>query len=109
MLAPLLAGGRLALWGDGDRCASAGRQRISSVEERGDRVRCRVVGAQEVVRLVGWSAAGVPSVELRSGGAAASPAPLRPSATDEVLGGVRFELTVDLPAEPGWIELDITL
>lgn len=104
VLAPLLLGGRLAVFGDGHRFASAGRQRMSSIVERDDSVGLRVAGADEQVTLVGWASTEVVGAELRAGGAA---------------GGVerydlqvgpdgRWELLVDVPSEPGWVTVELS-
>ena len=58
VVAPLLAGGRIAVVGDPSLHATAGDARIGAVDDLGDAVRVTVVGAPgEVVDVVGWSAA----------------------------------------------------
>lgn len=103
VLAPLLLDGHLAVLGDGQRYASVGRQRISSVAEHGDVVRVRVAGADEPVRLVGWSDVEVVQARVRSGGAAVEPTAsvLRPDPSG------RWQLDLELPAEPGWVEVEL--
>ena len=110
VLAPLLCEGRLALFGDGDRYVTAGRQRISSVVERGaDAVRIRVAGSDEPVRLVGWSSESVvhASVKVARVGDAAGEGPETLTALVDDAG--RWELTVRLPDEPGWVQVDLTI
>lgn len=59
VVAPLLAGGRLAVVGDPRLHATAGDARIGGVRDDGDAVRVTVVGAAgESVEVVGWSAPG---------------------------------------------------
>ncbi|MEI2699934.1 MAG: hypothetical protein V9E94_16940 [Microthrixaceae bacterium] len=99
VLAPLLLDGRLAVFGDSTRYATAGRQLISDVEERDGSVRVRLAGASERVVLVGWSNAVTLRAEVTTGTVAARQGP--GSVTElEVLDG-RWELAIDLPAEPG--------
>jgi len=109
VLAPLLADGRLALFGDGDRYATAGSQRISAVTERDGGVRVRVAGSDEPVRLVGWSSEPevVARVAVARVGDDAGEAPEELRATVDESG--RWELTVRLPAEPGWVRVDLTV
>ena len=105
VLAPLLADGRLAVFGDAARYVTAGRQRLSSVVEVDGAVRVRVAGADETVTLVGWAdARGIVAVERR-GGAAAPPVEHRVPAGE----GGRWELTVELAAEPGWSTIDLRI
>jgi hypothetical protein len=52
--APLLPCG-VAIVGDPSRYATAGKARIATVDDDGDRVRLGVLGAGEVVTIVGWS------------------------------------------------------
>lgn len=103
VLAPLLAGGRLAVFGDADRYASAGVQRISEVTDSGDAVRLRVAGAHESVRLVGWSDAEQVQLAVVAGSASATPV------TSVVVpdGTGRWEAVVDLAAEPGWASVEL--
>ena len=105
VLAPVLCDGRLALFGDAARYASAGRQRLSSVRQVDDGLRVQVAGADESVTLVGWSSGAEVLASVHTGGAA--------GASAEVVADVdpagRWELTVDLPTEPGWATVDLTL
>lgn len=103
VVAPRLAGGHLAVFGDGHRYATAGRQRVSDVADHGDHVQLRLAGADEVVTLVGWSDAAAVSATVHSGGPGA--ASVEHSVT--VGDGGRWELTVELPAEPGWAQVDL--
>lgn len=105
VLAPLVLDGRLAILGDGDRYATAGRQRVSSVQEVDGAVRVRVAGADEPVTLVGWADAAELRATVRAGGAAAAPTTHRV----EVGDGGRWELRLDLLAEPGWVAVELTL
>ena len=78
---------------------SRSRQLISDVEERDGSVRVRLAGASERVVLVGWSNAVTLRAEVTTGTVAARQGP--GSVTElEVLDG-RWELAIDLPAEPG--------
>jgi hypothetical protein len=54
VLAPVLPGG-LAVIGDPTRYATAGDARLASVETTGDGVRFTVLGAGELVTIVGWA------------------------------------------------------
>lgn len=103
VLAPRLAGGRLAVFGDGHRYATAGRQRVSDVSDHGGHVQLRLAGADEVVTLVGWSDASAVSATVRSGGPAASSVEQSVAVGD----GGRWELAVELPVEPGWVLVDL--
>lgn len=105
VVAPLLLDGRLAVFGDGHRYATAGRQRISSVEEHDGVLRIRVAGADEQVTLIGWSDAEVLQASALRGGAGAEAvtSPVRPDESG------RWELSVELPAEPGWVSVDLSL
>jgi hypothetical protein len=103
VLAPLLCDGRLAVVGDGDRYATAGAQRLAQVVDHGDRVELRLAGADESVRLVGWSSAAALQASVRSGGAAGS----RSDLPVEVGADGRWELVVDLPSEPGWVGVEL--
>ena len=109
VLAPLVCEGRLAVFGDGDRYATAGRQRISSAVEHGDGLRLRVAGADEPVRLVGWSSASQVRATVRAPrvGEGAGDAPEELTATVDETG--RWELTLRLPIEPGWVQVDLTV
>ncbi len=97
VLAPLLAGGRLAVFGDADRYASAGVQRVSDVRDVDGTVHLALSGAGEPVRLVGWSDAEQVAVDVVTGSVGAVPVSsvVRPDATG------RWELVVDLAPEPG--------
>lgn len=100
VLAPLLAGGRLAVVGDADRYATAGRQRVASVDDLDDVVRIRLAGSGERVRLVGWAEAPVEVCRVGSDGV---------GSTDTVTpaGDGAWEFEVDLPVEPGSITLEL--
>jgi hypothetical protein len=54
VLAPILSGG-LAVIGDPTRYATAGDSRLGSVEGHGDAVHFTVLGANELVTIVGWA------------------------------------------------------
>jgi hypothetical protein len=103
VLAPLLCDGRLAVIGDGDRYATAGVQRVAQVVDRGDRVELRLAGADESVRLVGWSSAAALQASVRSGGAAGAST----EGSVDVRDDGRWELVVDLPSEPGWVTVEL--
>lgn len=97
VLAPLLADGRLAVFGDATRYATAGRQLVSSVRDAAGVVTVHLAGAGEPVTLVGWADGTALRAEVRAGGASASPS----EHLVEIGPDGRWELVVDLPAEPG--------
>lgn len=101
VLAPILADGRLAVFGDAHRYATAGRQRVAAVHDDGDRVRVRLAGAGEAVQLVGWSSV-EPTATLVTGGP-------RPPSSVPVRHGPdgRVEVDVEIPAEPGWAVVEL--
>ncbi len=101
VVAPLLADGRLAVIGDADRYATAGRQRVATVEDHGDRVRVRLAGADESVRLVGWTPNGAGVVVSVAGEGTPSRLPVR------VAPDGRWEVLVELPSEPGSLTVDL--
>jgi hypothetical protein len=108
VLAPLLADGRLAVIGDADRYVTAGRQRVSSVQDHDGVVTVRLAGSDEPVRLVGWtSEAQVRATVAVPGVGAASLTTEELTATPDDTG--RWELTVRLPREPGWVRVELTV
>ncbi len=103
VLAPLLAGGRLAVFGDADRYASAGVQRVSEVTDSGEVVRLRLAGADEPVRLVGWSDAAEVTIDVITGSVRATP--VRSVVTPDDTG--RWEVLVELAPEPGQASVEL--
>lgn len=99
VLAPLLLDGRLAVFGDSTRYASAGRQLISDVVEGDSSVSVHLAGAAERVVLVGWSSAAKVRAEVTAGPVKARRGPDSIAELDVVDG--RWEVVVELPAEPG--------
>ena len=109
VLAPLLCGGRLAVFGDVDRYVTAGRERVGSVRETGDGVALRVVGSDEPVRLVGWSSAERVTAVVSTPTVGSSGPRTTGSSTTTVDDSGRWELTVTLPREPGWVGVELTV
>lgn len=65
VISPVLAGGRLAVFGDTTRYASMGDRRIGSLADDGDAVSLLVYGVSgEGVTVSGWSAGAAPSASL---------------------------------------------
>ena len=98
VVAPLLADGTIAVFGDVARYASVGDRRIGHLAERDDEVTMLVLGAAgEAVTVTGWSDA-MPAATswLGSGSDEISPA------HDEATG--RWDLTVTVGPQ-GWIRL----
>jgi hypothetical protein len=77
---------------------------VTDVADHGDHVRLRLAGADEVVTLVGWSDASTLVATVRSGGPGASAVEQSVVVGD----GGRWELAVELPAEPGWVLVDLS-
>ncbi len=106
VLAPLLADGRLAVFGDTHRFAAAGRQRIAQVsDDGGGTVAVRVAGSSETVQLRGWSAVTSLRARIRTGGASGT---LEDRAVDTGPDGA-WTLELELPAEPGWAQVELSV
>jgi hypothetical protein len=99
VLAPVLAN-RIAVIGDPDVYATAGDSRIADVALEGDEVVVTVLGANERVRAVGWSA-GVLTAHAWSPRNGSTDLPL----TRDAASG-RWEVAVDVP-ESGWTRLHL--
>jgi hypothetical protein len=99
VLAPVLANG-IAVIGDPGVYATAGDRRIAEVELDGDDVVVTVLGANERVRVVGWSAN-----PIRASVRAPSTGPTELAVTHDAASG-QWELAVDVPP-PGWSRLHL--
>lgn len=102
VLAPVVADGSIALIGDVGRYATVGRQRVSDVVEIDGGVRVRVAGSDEQVQLAGW-ADGTVAAAVATPGASTDASVLTPDSDG------RWDLVVDLPAEPGWVTVDLVV
>jgi hypothetical protein len=99
VLAPVLASG-VAVIGDPAAYATAGDTRLGEVETAGDESTVTVLGANERVHVVGWSAG---PIVARAWAPRAGAKPI--TTTHDAASG-RWELAVDVPAT-GWVRLHL--
>jgi hypothetical protein len=99
VLAPVFANG-VAVVGDPDVYATAGNSRVAEVERDGNDVAVTVLGANETVRIVGWSRR---PVVVRAWAPSTGSAEVLTN--HDALSG-QWDLSVEVPA-PGWTRLHL--
>jgi hypothetical protein len=99
VLAPVLPGG-IAVLGDPGLYASAGDARIAEVEADGSRVTLTVLGANERVRVGGWSERAISTSSWSTDTGGVDVAPTRDAATGA------WEVVVEI-GSAGWMKLHI--